>query len=210
MIIRTTVHYRNGFVPGEEAQTVHHHFHAGATLPEALPALQTVYALSLNADTTWPDVWAPVASDNAEIRQIDFRRVATGQPTLELPMVPPRAGGSAAQSLPPQNAICITWRTPNQLGVLKPKGRSFLPYITTAVLRSNADARLAIAVRDALANRAFDWMQHCTAQGVPLVIPSTVSDLDVPEVEGVSVGDVVDTQRRRRNQLREEYVAGVE
>ena len=105
------------------------------------------------------------------------------------------AGTSTATCLPFQCAPVVTLRT----STLSRAGRGRF-YAPSLAVDQVAAGRMTTAARDTLADAAEDLIQGLTAGGGNVVIyhrglgtTTTVTSLDV--------GDVIDTQRRRRNKL---------
>lgn len=105
------------------------------------------------------------------------------------------AGTSEATCLPFQCAPVVTLRT----STLSRAGRGRF-YAPSLAVDQVAAGRMTTAARDTLADAAEDLVQGLTSAGGNLVIyhrgPGTTST-----VTSLDVGDVIDTQRRRRNKL---------
>lgn len=125
------------------------------------------------------------------------------------------AGGATGHGLPPQCAVVVTLHTAKVRGLAK-KGRIYLPPLSTATV---TQGRLAPAVRDLLASSTAQLLTNlnnwpgidvtadpgdvCVYSKGNLAIPNGAREL----VTGVSVGDIFDTQRRRRSELGEQRTA---
>nr|CRY96657.1 hypothetical protein [uncultured prokaryote] len=106
----------------------------------------------------------------------------------------------------PQIALCLSWRTNRSRGIGS-NGRMYVPSAfpivatdgrissTNALAAATAGAQFIADVRDA-------------GLGSPAVM-STVGAGRTEAITGCRVGRVMDTQRRRRNQLAEEYTEPV-
>jgi len=105
------------------------------------------------------------------------------------------AGTSTATCLPFQCAPVVTLRT----STLSRAGRGRF-YAPSLAVDQVAAGRMTTAARDTLADAAEDLVQGLTAGGGNVVIyhrgPGTTTT-----VTSLDVGDVIDTQRRRRNKL---------
>jgi hypothetical protein len=102
-----------------------------------------------------------------------------------------------ASPLPPQDAIVITWRT--VLSGRSFRGRSYMgPLGKYAV---GADGRVAPATITALQSGANILRTDLLAAGNQLGVFSRTK-LQFTDITSASVGNVVDTQRRRRSALR--------
>jgi len=127
---------------------------------------------------------------------------ATGTPcVLEYTANYP-VGAPSTTQLPPQNSVVVSHRT-QQIGAAG-RGRMFLPAATSGSL---SGARIAGADTTAIADAQHDLL---VALGVevsddvnvrPIVTGGTFVNYAV--INQVRVGNVMDTQRRRRNQLTE-------
>lgn len=105
------------------------------------------------------------------------------------------AGTSTAECLPFQCAPVVTLRT----DILSRAGRGRF-YAPSLAVDAVAGGRMTTAARDTLADAAEDLVQGLTAAGGTLVIYHRGSGTTTP-VTSLDVGDVIDTQRRRRNKL---------
>src|SRR5690606_33116580 len=105
------------------------------------------------------------------------------------------AGTSAAECLPFQCAPVVTLRTAtlSRAG----RGRFYAPSLAVDQVEAG---RMTTAARDTLADAAEDLVQGLTAGGGTLVIYHRSAGTVTP-VTSLDVGDVIDTQRRRRNKL---------
>lgn len=119
---------------------------------------------------------------------------------------PPGVAGSAAATPPAQLSLAVSLTTNASRG-LASSGRFYIPYAahtvaspTTGLLHADdvmATANAAVTLLNAL-NSGFPYGD--------VVVASKVGAGKFRPVTGVRVGRVMDTQRRRRNALREEHV----
>lgn len=122
---------------------------------------------------------------------------------------PPRAYGPALTGtggtdiLPTQLAVCLTLNT-------ETAGRSFRGRIFIAGLDNNAlsagSPRLTTTYRDDIGNSAAALSTALAANAAPAAIAVYSRKLDVATlVSSYRVGTVIDTQRRRRAAINEQY-----
>lgn len=102
----------------------------------------------------------------------------------------------------PQATLAVTLTTGTLRGLAN-EGRMYLP--ATSHLPSD-DGRITLAQADALRSVVVDFIVAVNAVGLgPVTVFSKVGTGAKRAVNGVRVGRVIDTQRRRRNQISEEY-----
>ncbi len=129
--------------------------------------------------------------DEATGRQIS--RVATGVT---------RPGTAVGACLPFQCAPVVSLRT--DLATRSGRGRFYLP----ALAEGNTTAgRLLLASQQAIVTAAQQFFASLDTGGLQPILLSRVSLAQTP-VTSFDVGDVIDTQRRRRNQLVEQRITG--
>lgn len=107
-----------------------------------------------------------------------------------------RAGTASVGMMPPQCSVCVTI-----LGIgTTTKGRFYLPPFNQGCLTSAG--RLATSKRDAWADALDGFFGGLGGASSParLGIWRTSSQSFIG-AQGISIGDVIDTQRRRRNKL---------
>jgi hypothetical protein len=120
---------------------------------------------------------------------------ATGKQLTGLESARSDAGTSTAECLPFQCAPVVTLRT----DTLSRAGRGRF-YAPSLAVDSLAGGRMSTAARDTLTDAAQDLVQGLTSAGGTLVIYHRGSGTTTP-VTSLDVGDVIDTQRRRRSKL---------
>lgn len=120
--------------------------------------------------------------------------------------------GSGAFSMPPENTMVLSTYSfapgtfvPNK--GRRRRGRMYLPTFPPQLM--DAKGRLTTGNRDALLEECaafFDDVQGATS-GLDLISPVVVSSVDQAQykITYLRMGDLVDTQRRRRNRLDEAY-----
>lgn len=119
-------------------------------------------------------------------------------------------GGSASQALPPQIALVATMANSLPRG-LATKGRMFLPGVNSIV---DSTGHIGTATTTAIATNLQTFFQTILNDAdTPgrAVLASTGNSLQlrpgaIRNVTQVRVGNVYDTQRRRRNALNEAYI----
>jgi hypothetical protein len=118
-------------------------------------------------------------------------------------------GGDGSVQLPLQDSVAVSWRTP-QVG-RRGKGRIFLPTTSSASLSSaRLDATSQGEIRDAGVT-LLESLSYTQDAPTELQIRPIVTGLPYTEygiITQVAVGNVIDTQRRRRNRLVESYEVG--
>lgn len=124
-------------------------------------------------------------------------------------------GAVASNTHPPQNAVVVTLLSDRPRG-LASKGRMYLPGFSGSI---DATAKMTSATRDNIATGMktfFDsFVGDVDFNGNELILvakgtgalPALTAQNDY--VESLRVGDVVDTQRRRRNSLNEVFTTRV-
>lgn len=126
---------------------------------------------------------------------------ATGQQIERIDVPLTLAGTATGEQMPPQVALVVSLRT--ILATKRGRGRFYLPAMATNVL---AAGRLSPAAQTGVLNAAARGLNSLVAAGAPPVIWS-IGLPTPPTVSRIEVGDVFDTQRRRRDQLTEARVA---
>ena len=122
----------------------------------------------------------------------------------------PLVGTDAGQSLPPQNSVALSFvrRIPGRRG----RGRMFLPAVGTGSLTPEGQVGGTANTAYRNAGKALDTAIKAMGGGTDweyrLVVTSAASANYVMPAE-VRVGNIVDTQRRRRNAIRETFTSDV-
>lgn len=121
------------------------------------------------------------------------------------------AAGTGTLVRPLQVALCITLNQGAKFG-RSGRGRLFFPAVNAPLLVSS-NSRMAASTRLAFAQEYMSWAKAVAGvfQGAIVGIPGDVRQVvwspklkTCRVVENVTVGDVLDTQRRRRDALREQ------
>jgi hypothetical protein len=119
-------------------------------------------------------------------------------------------GAQTGDRLPPQLSLGVSWQTP-VIG-RRGRGRIFLP--SNAASQLTSAGRMSSTPQGAAKDAAVTMLEGLAYQAVggsgPNVQPIVTGDpwTNYGVITGVRVGDVLDTQRRRRDQLAETYVSG--
>lgn len=144
----------------------------------------------------WSEATALFSTDVATTRAVTVELdPSTGSQLTGAEDTRTDVGTSAAETLPFQCAPVVSLRT----ATLSRAGRGRF-YAPSLAVDQVAGGRLLIAARDTLADAALELVQGLTAAGGNLVIYHRGPGTTTP-VTSLDVGDVIDTQRRRRNQL---------
>jgi len=199
-IYRTTV--RGRFVSGEIWNWTWHH--TGVTNQAAVLASIAADAVTL----MWQGPPTPASSlqqlydagtnvDGVRCNELDSSGHNVSEGVVDLALL----GTGVAEPLPPQVAIVVSERTdvPTRFG----RGRIFLPAPMVSVL---IDQRLGATARAQVLAAAHAGLSHFQTNSFPVVIFHRNSGT-FDQVTHIDVGDVLDTQRRRRNQLAEVRVS---
>lgn len=109
--------------------------------------------------------------------------------------------GSSTTQAEPQRALAVSWTTDATRGRAS-KGRIFLPGFITPV---SADLLIATNVAQAIEQNAETFLEALNAGSYTASIVSGVGAGTIRPITGVRVGRAVDTQRRRRRSLPENY-----
>lgn len=135
------------------------------------------------------------ATTTAELDQAtgkQLTRVETGSSLI---------GSAASESLPYQCAPAVSFRT--NLATRAGRGRFYAPSLAVEFV---AGGKMTSAAQTALLAGAEDMVNALTAAGLTTVLYGRTSHA-TQEVTRIDVGDVIDTQRRRRNKLVESRVS---
>lgn len=137
----------------------------------------------------------------ARVTQMDASgaTMASAETLLSTP-----TNGTQTEALPPQCAIVVSLVTgfPGARG----RGRMYLP--TPGIVAVDTRGRITAASRDEIAARMRDFFNQWNSDPgtFPVAVASDVGE-QVATVNSIRVGNIVDTQRRRRDQLPEVYKA---
>lgn len=138
---------------------------------------------------------AQVINTSLSTAEVD---VATGRQSQRLESAVNRPGVAAGQMLPFQCATAVSLRT--IFATRSGRGRFYLPPLAVSVLLAG---RVTPAVQSDLADAAALMLQALAGGGLTPVVYSRTAHAAVT-ITSIDVGDVIDTQRRRRNKLVEQ------
>lgn len=169
------------------------------------------------AETTWDAAVTAFFSAALSARMsTDVQALATSTASIdettgaqitrrELPNT--SAGTSVEESLPYQVTAVVSTRT--ALATRAGRGRFYVPSLDVAQVEGG---RISAACRTDLADAAQAMMQQLATGGlVPVIFHRTASggagQFTTTQIETIDVGDVLDTQRRRRNKMVEDRIS---
>lgn len=119
--------------------------------------------------------------------------------------------GPTTPAFPPQISLCVSFLTPVARGYAS-KGRLYVP--VPGLVVQVATGRVATTALQGIADSWATFLEELgNMPGLDLtdIVPSIVSRTPLAgaqnPINGVRVGDVLDTQQRRRNAMVETYVA---
>lgn len=120
-------------------------------------------------------------------------------------------GNAPGQTAPNQSALVVSLRT--SAAGRRGKGRFYMPFV--APVFGTADDRVPDASLNPLvtATAVFISALNALTEGgtgpFPIAVQSRAIPASDPPVTRIAIGNVVDTQRRRRNAVREVYIESV-
>lgn len=171
---------------------------------------------ALNSNNVLPASWRPMMSTATSLTTIrtEYINAAGRLQQVAAWELPTAIAGTGSLTKPPQVALCLSLRTgrPGR----SYRGRMYLPALATPL---GSDARVANATCQTIANETAAFLKQLgeaiaagsapggAALGVPQVASAAAGVLT--PVTQVQVGDVLDTQRRRRDSLAEQVSIAV-
>lgn len=186
-----------GHTLGESFTWTLHTFNAGGNTAGAAAALHTAVDLMWNgaappADSIKQLVCADDGIDQTTAIELD---PLTGKNLSKVETAETLVGTNASECLPPQCSCCVSLTT--ALPQKKGRGRFYLPAFGVDQI---AGGRIIAAATASVKNAAQALIQSLNGAGYTVVIYHR-SDRTHDNVTGGNVGNVFDTQRRRRNKL---------
>jgi hypothetical protein len=157
-------------------------------VPAGTDAVKTLYAIDTLADDA-------VAS---ELDSSAAHQVQQGITTINL------AGTAAGEPLPPQVAVVLS--KTSDLPTRRGRGRAYMPPPTVDSMNSG---KMATASRDIFAAGWKNFMTNLSSAAggayVPVISHGKFPPAAPTPFNQIKVGDVFDTQRNRRNKLKEAF-----
>lgn len=189
---------------------------AGVSMTPQATGTPDVEAMTLSVLTLFnADFWDTTGVRNVMSPQValtachgaSFTAAGVVDATAEVALTTPVAGtaGGASTMLPPQCSVVLSMRTP----IPGPRGRGRMYLPGPCSLELTANGRLLPDIRDGWLTKLQTWINDLNAEpGLTTVgVASSVGGF-VTAVSSIRLGDVVDTQRRRRDSLPEAYATG--
>lgn len=189
-------HTANGSFPGE-SWTCTFHTEGAADLTDAQTAWVAAWtALWSGSDAPTDNIDQLIATDvsvdtvvTSALDPVTYHQVSRAETALSLP------GTSMGESLPPQCAAGITWES--ALATKSGRGRMYLPVYASS---SVAAGRLATANVTITLNAGKNLFQTMSFAGLTPVIFNRTTHVRTA-INQIRVGDVFNTQRKRRDKL---------
>lgn len=183
-------HIASGTFPGESWSFTLH------TLGSAdLPTAQASWSGAVAA--LWTGALDAIIATDVEVTEVSTASLtqATGGQISRLIDDVTLPGVAAGQTLPAQCSCCISWGS--TLATRAGQGRSYLPPFAVSVMSAG---KISAAATTVVADAAHAMVAALEGDGLNPVLYSRTTHLTTPITKG-NVGDVMDTQRRRRNKL---------
>lgn len=183
-------HTLNGTFPGEVWSFG---LHTSGSL--ALAAAQTAWQTAVTA--FFSTAYAATLATTTEATEASTAELdaGTGKQISKVSDPVNFAGTSTAESLPFQCAPVVSFRT--ALATRAGRGRIYAPSLAVDQL---ADGRMTAGAQAALADSAAAMLSSLNGAGMSPVLFSRTTHA-TQQILRLDVGDVIDTQRRRRNKL---------
>jgi hypothetical protein len=192
-------------------------FYMGAAGSDAIAPNE---AFMTALDTAWRAFWtAPNSMFSSEYQTASYRVAIINEDgttdvstVLNKYLVTPVNGGTTTANLPPQCSIVATLQTDTPRG-LGSKGRMYLPGIGVSIAGNTGTASTSTLQNTAnnmktffnAINGSFDQPGKVITASKGRTVGLVGGMVNRP-ITSVKIGNVYDTQRRRRNQLVEQFV----
>jgi len=185
-------------------------FNFGLHVTSSAATAAVAQSWSLALTEAWSGAGTPTGALNAAYStgvRIDTATASlltqtSGQQTARADVAVNLVGTSAEDSLPPQIAIVVSLRT--ELANRAGRGRFYLPSPATNAVTAG---RLTTAIQQNVVNAMTRMFASLDSAGITPILFSRTTFQNTT-VTSFNVGDVFDTQRRRRNQLVETRISG--
>jgi len=183
-------HVMSGTTPGEE-WTCRVYTTGAGTLASA----QTAWSAAVSA--FWTGELDALVTADVSVVEVSTASIdpATGKQISRLIDDVSLPGVATGEMLPFQCASCVSWRT--ALATRGGRGRIYLPPLAVSTLDTG---RLSSAAVTAIVAAVGELTGSLDGDGLALTLFSGTTFAQTP-ITGGDVGDVIDTQRRRRNKL---------
>lgn len=200
----------NGGMPGGERWSCSLSFGNLQNLASSPEEVQAQAQACTGPWSTFFDAGGALIPGGVSLQRVDVRSIGTDGKTVFLGQAAPSGTvtGAGAASLPNQCAIVLSLRT--RAAGPKGRGRMYIPALKATV---GSDGRIPPTQRETFAAFCLNLITGLqtainvpsqTQQWVP-VVASGVGAGANNLVTAIRVGDVIDTQRRRRDALSEAY-----
>jgi hypothetical protein len=183
-------HVMMGTTPGEEWSCTLH-----TTGTNTLSSAQTAWSSAVSA--LWTGELDAIITPDVVVTEVSTATIdpATGKQLSRLIDDVSLPGVDAGEMLPFQCAVSVSWRT--AVATRAGRGRMYLPPLAGTVLDTGRVS--AAAVGDIVGAVEAFW-NSLNGDGLAPVLFGRTTFTQTP-ITGADVGDVIDTQRRRRNKL---------
>lgn len=179
-----------------------------ATSSAATAAVATTWAQALTE--AWSGSGTPTGALNAayatdtviDLATASLLTQTSGQQTARADVAVNLPGTSAEDSLPPQCAVVVSLRT--ELANRAGRGRFYLP---APAVNAVTAGRFTAAIQQNFVNAMTRMFAALDGGGITPVLFSRTTFQNTT-ITSFNIGDVFDTQRRRRNQLVEQRISG--
>lgn len=162
----------------------------------AVPAIETYY----NKTTLSNTVWVTTAKFNAI--DPDGRYANQDETNAYYWTAGDEPHGTSTTVVEPQRTLAVSWTTAAQRGRAS-KGRIFLPGFASPV---GQDLLIAESLASAIESDSQTFLNNLNAGTYTAAIVSGVGTGALRPITGARVGRAIDTQRRRRRSLNEQWV----
>jgi hypothetical protein len=176
----------------------------------ALQAWATAVA-ALNTGKVFGAVWGGLLSTVGFVTTVRAEYYATGTTLSDVreALLTTPAAGTGTPSKTYQSAVVVSLLS--GIPGRRTRGRIYLPALAATL--SSTTLRLAPTLAQSISDEASNWLLAVQDAGPtePAMVPAIWSSVNASAiaVSSVRVGDVLDTQRRRRDSLAETYYSTV-